>query len=136
MKVPGEMKVDVFAGDDPGFSPAGGPALHPEDRPQGRLAQGREGFFPGPREGIDQANGRRRLALSGRRGRHGRDEDKLPRRPAGRPGRRIHLGFVGSELNQIPRIKAQLGRNFNDWFHRNSSASSLLGPKRPSCLPV
>lgn len=57
VEVPGEVEVDVLHGDHLGIAASGGPALHAEHRPQGRLPQGGHGVFADFPQAVRQAHG-------------------------------------------------------------------------------
>src|SRR5699024_11054528 len=80
-EVTGDVEVDVLNRHDLGVAAAGCAALHPDDRPHGRLAQRQHrstDLGSAARELVEpvgQADARRGLALSCRSGAHGGDED-------------------------------------------------------------
>ena len=76
--VAGEVKVDVLHRHHLGVAAAGGAALHPEHRPERRLAQADHGLLPDVVERVAEAHGGRGLAFA-RRGRRDRGhQDELP----------------------------------------------------------
>ena len=80
--VAGEMEVDVVAGMTRALPPPVAPPFIPKTGPSDGSRRATIGPAARQAQGVDQADGRRRLALAGRGGRHGRDHDQ----PAG-PGR-------------------------------------------------
>ena len=77
MEVTREVQVDVLHGDDLGVAAAGSAALHAENRAQARLAQGDRALLAQARQCIGQADGGRRLALTGGGGIDGSDKHEL-----------------------------------------------------------
>ena len=76
--VASEVEVDVVGGRERRLPTAGAPALHSEDRPQGRLAEREDGVHPEAAHAHRERDGGRRLPLPGR-GRVDRgDEDEAP----------------------------------------------------------
>ena len=113
VKVSRKVEVDVLHGDDLCIAAPRRAALHAEAGAERRLAQGNDGLFALPMEGIGKPDARRRLALT-RGGRvDRRDEDELSLFSMGaRKGFARQLCLVPAVRLDRIRINAQCGRNF------------------------
>ena len=80
-EVAGEVEVDVLHRDDLRIAAAGRPALHPEARPERRLAEADDRPLADPVQRVAEADGGRRLALAGRRRRDRGDQHQPAVRP-------------------------------------------------------
>ena len=77
VEVAGEVEVDVLHRHDLRIAAAGGAALNAETGTERGLAQTAQRLFADVIEAVREADGRRRLAFAGGRGRDRRDEDQL-----------------------------------------------------------
>ena len=75
MEVPGKVEVDVLHGYHLGVPAPGGAPLHPEHRTQGRLPQAQKHVLVQPFQRVRQPHAGGGLALPGRGGVDGRDQD-------------------------------------------------------------
>ena len=80
MEVAREVQVDIFHGDDLGVPAAGRAALDAEHGAERRLAQRHDHVLALLRQRVGQSHRRSGLALAGRRGVDGRDQNELARR--------------------------------------------------------
>ena len=113
VKVSRKVEVDVLHGDDLCIAAARRAALHAEAGSERRLAQGNDGLFALPMEGIGKSDARRRLALARRCRVDRRDEDELSLFSTGiRKGFARQLCLVPAVRLDRIRINAQCGRNF------------------------
>ena len=80
VEVAREMQVDIFHGDDLGVPAAGRAALDAEHGAERRLAQRHDHVLALLRQRVGQSHRRGGLALAGRCGVDGRDQDELARR--------------------------------------------------------
>jgi hypothetical protein len=99
VEIAGEVEVDVLHGQDLAIAAARASALDPEDGPERRLPDGRGGTQAEASESLGETDRRRRLALSQRRGRDGRDDHLAAVRLPGEPLQRLEpdLGLVAPE---------------------------------------
>ena len=120
VEVAGEVQVDVFHGHNLGISAAGCSALHAEDRAQGGFTQGDDGALTDAVERIAQAHGGGGLALAGRGGADGGDQNEFAVR-AGllvQPGQ-VDLGFVVAVgLQRLQRNVQAFLRHLHDGLER------------------
>ena len=77
VEVASEMKVDVLHGDDLGVAAASRTALDAKYRAQGGLTETEHGIFVQFRHGVGQTYAGGGLALAGRSGVDGSDQDQL-----------------------------------------------------------
>ena len=120
MEIAGEMEVDVLHGHDLGVAAAGSTALHAEAGAEARLAHADERLLADVIERIAEADGGGGLALAGRRGRDGGDQDQLAVGPACERGDIVErdLRLVVAVGQDIVRRNVELLRSdLDDWPH-------------------
>lgn len=124
MDVAGEVDVDVLHGDDLAVAASGGSALDAEDGAQRGLPQGQGRLLAQPGQSLGQAYGGRRLPLSGRRRRDGRDKDQLAVVVAPDPLPEVErdLGLVLAVVFKIVVADSEFGGDGIDGLH-----DALLG---------
>jgi len=96
MDIAGKVEINFFSWNDHSFSPASRPSLYSEDRPKGRLTQGKTGFLAEAAQSIRQTDGGSGLAFSGRGRRHSRHHDQFALRAFLPIGLKIDLGLISS----------------------------------------
>jgi hypothetical protein len=124
VEVAGEVEVDVVGRHHLGAPAAGPAALDPEAGAEGRLPEGDHRAPADPAEGLAEPDGHGGLAVAGRRGSDGRDEDEvavglaLPRLQRAQ----VDLRLVVAVGEDIGRVQPQPGRHVQDgpegWSHR------------------
>ena len=77
MKIAGEMKIDVFHGDNLCIAAASRAALNTHDWSLGGLTQGNDGLLAQLIQGVGKADEHGGLALAGRCGRYAGDKHQL-----------------------------------------------------------
>ena len=120
VEVAREVQVDVLHRYDLRVAASGSTALEAKARAERRLTQC-DGDLPSlAREGVREADARRRLALARRRRVDGRDEDELAVRTIlhALPRLRRDLCLVFAVELELIVCDAELGRNFPDGAHR------------------
>ena len=139
MEVPGEVEVDVLHGDHLGIAAAGGPALHAEHRPQGRLPQGGHGVFADFPQAVGKAHGGGGFPLSGGGWGDGGDQDQLavgPVRPVPQQAV-VDLGLIPAVLLQILGVDAAGGGNIADGQGRGLLGDlNVCHVASPSVFPI
>ena len=109
VQVAGEVQVDGLGRLDRGSTPAGAPALHPEHRAQGGLAQGQDRVPSSGPHAHGQGDGHGGLALPRGGGGDRRDEDQSTGRLPALEGREVHLRPVRPPADHMLRGDPQLG---------------------------
>ena len=117
MKIAGEVKIDVFHGDNLCIAAASRTALNTHHWSLGGLTQGNDGLLAQLIQGVGKADEHGGLALAGGRGRYTRDKHQLALVFLGI----VHLGdidfgFGGAIGNHGVGRNACLGRNLRDWL--------------------
>src|SRR6266851_3032403 len=141
VEIPGEVQVDVLHRHDLGVAAAGRPALHPEHRPERRLADTERCLPPDPPQRLRHAHRHRRLPLASGRGIDPGHEHQSALRPAARQRAEPYLRFVlAVQLDLVlgePKLRrdvghrAQLRRLGDDDIRRHLDRRghrSLAGP--------
>jgi hypothetical protein len=121
VEVAGEVQVDAVGRDDLAVAAPGRAALHAHTRPQRRLAQRQADGLAQLRQGLGETDAGRGLALSGRRGRDGRDQHQSRLACArARPleHREVHLGDPAPVEMQVLRRQPQAGGDLADGERR------------------
>ena len=117
MKIAGEVKIDVFHGDDLCIAAASRAALNTHHWTLGGLAQCNDGLLAQLVQGVGKANENGGLAFTGRCGRYAGDKHQLALVFLGI----VHLGdidfgFGGAVGNHGVGRNARLGRDLRDWL--------------------
>ena len=110
VEVAGEMQVDVLHGHDLRVAAAGGATLHPEAGPKRWLANADDGLLADLVQRIAKPDRGRGLALAGRRGGDGGDEDEFAVGPAPQRGDIVERDFrlVMPVGDQVLGVDAEL----------------------------
>jgi hypothetical protein len=138
VKIAGEVQIDVFHRHDLGVAPAGGPALDPEARAQGRLADRDHGALAEMAQRVAQPHCDRRFALAGRSRRHARHQHEGAIGPIAKPleRRQPDLGLVVAVELQVAAVQAEaFGDHLNRLELRLARDLEVARPHQPARRP-
>ncbi len=129
VEVAREVEVDVLHRHDLRVAAARSAALEPEAGAERRLAQRDRRLLPLPREGVREADARRRLALARRRRVDGGDKDELAVRAVldALPRLRRDLRLVLAVELELVLLDAQLCGDLADRAHRGFLCDFYIG---------
>ena len=117
MDVAGEVEVDVLHRHHLCVAAAGCAALHAEDRAEGGFTEAEHGLFAYGVHGVGQTHAGGRLALTGRGGADGRDEDELALLRCLVDEAVVYLGLIAAIGDHVLVGKAQTGGDVGDGLH-------------------